>query len=96
MCTKEHWEKCKTSDAYYAANKFAIELDEYAKQNGYNNKGIRVRSKEQVIKSGLGKADALVVWEDGPKDWALEFAVKNDHTVSRVAETSDAVSFYLL
>jgi len=96
MCTKEHWERCNASEAYYAANKFAIELEEYAREIGYNGKGIKIRNKEQIVRSGLGKADAQVVWEEGPKDWALEFALKNDTLVSRVAEDKDTVSFYLL
>ena len=50
----------------------------------------------KTIPSELGKADAQVVWEDGPKDWALEFALKNDTLVSRIAEDRDTVSFYLL
>ena len=95
MCTKEHWERCNASEAYYAANKFAIELEEYAKKQGYDTKSIRIRNKEQIIRSGLGKADAQVVWEDGPKDWALEFALRCDTTVSRIAEDRDTVSFYL-
>lgn len=95
MCTKEHWERCNASEAYYVANKFATELEEYAKTTGHNSKSIRIRNKEQIIRSGLGKADAQVVWEDGPKDWALEFAPENDMLVSSITEDKNTVSFYL-
>lgn len=95
MCTRQHWEQCNASEAYYAAKRFAFELEEYAKKTGHNSRSIRVRSKEQIIKSGLTKADAQVVWEDGPKDWALEFAIKHDTAVSRITEGSDTVSFYI-
>lgn len=95
MCTRKQWKQCETSEAYYAANKFAIELEEYAKINGYNYKGIKIRTKEQIIKDGLGKADAQVVWEDGPKNWALDLVLTTDLYVSTVAEAKDTVSFYL-
>ena len=96
MCTKEHWERCNASEAYHAAKKFAIELEEYAKRIGYNTKGIRVRNKEQIIKSGFGKADAQVIWEEGPIDWVTEFAPKNKKAVSVAIEGRNAVSFYLI
>jgi len=95
MCTREHWEQCNASAAYHAATRFAIELESYAKKRGYNSKSIRIRNKEQIIRHGLGKADAQVIWEDGPKDWALEFALINDYDVSKIAEARNTVSFYL-
>lgn len=95
MCTREHWERCNASEAYHAANKFAIELEEYAKKIGYNGRSIKIRNKEQIVKGGLGKADAQVIWENGPTDWALEFAPQTSDAVSKIAEDSDTVSFYL-
>ena len=95
MCTKKQWERCNASEAYYAAKKFALELEEEAKKLGYCSKGIRIRNKEQIIKGGFGKSDAQVIWEGGPKDWALEFALINDYDVSKIAEARNTVSFYL-
>lgn len=93
MCTVEHWEMCKTSAAYKAATKFATALEETAKQLGYKPKTIKIRSKEQIIKSGLGKADAQVIWEEGPIDWAANIksslADDIDYTI-----TKNTVSFY--
>jgi len=96
MCTREQWERCNASEAYHAAKKFALELEQHAKKLGYNDKGIRIRNKEQVIKGGFGKADAQVIWEDGPKEWALELSPEDRRAVSTVAETDSTVSFYLL
>ena len=96
MCTKEQWERCNASEAYHAAKKFAMELEEYAKKVGHDNKGIRVRNKEQIIKHGFGKADAQVIWEGGPIDWAIEFTPTNKRTVSATIEERNTVSFYLL
>ena len=95
MCTKKQWERCNASEAYYAAKKFALELEEEAKKLGYCSKGIKIRNKEQVIKGGFGKSDAQVIWEGGPKDWALGFVPETKGTVSKVAEECDTVSFYL-
>ena len=96
MCTKEQWEQCNASEAFHAAKKFAMELEQHAKTVGYNSKGIKTRNKEQIIKGGFGKADAQVIWEGGPKEWALEFAPENKMAVSVTAETGSTVSFYLL
>lgn len=95
MCTKEHWQQCNTSDAYRAAIKFALELEEYAKKLGHNGKTIRIRNKEQIIKGGFGKSDAQVIWEDGPEDWTLELMPNTEHSVSTVSERNDTVSFFI-
>ena len=47
-------------------------------------------TKEQIIKGGFSKADAQVIWEDGPKEWALEFKPKDKRTVSITIETDNA------
>ena len=96
MCTKEQWEQCNASEAFHAAKKFAMELEQHAKTAGHNSKGIKIRNKEQIIKGGFGKADAQVIWEGGPKEWALDFSPENKQAVSAMIESSSTISFYLL
>ncbi len=96
MCTREHWDAWKDSPAYHEAKKFALELAEFAKTQGYKPKHIKIKTKEQVIKEGYSKADAQVVWTDGPKNWAneLEYIESNKH-VYYIPENGHTVSFYL-
>lgn len=94
MCLRKHWEKYDTSPSYYAAKKLSLELEELAKTEGYK-KNITVRKKHTIIKEGFGKADAQVVWEDGPEDWAICFYVSGITLgVDCVAENSYTLSFY--
>lgn len=95
MCTKEHWELCNKTPAYYEAKKFALELEEYARLQGYKPKRIKIRTKEQIVKGGFGKADAQVVWTDGPEDWALTLDYASASGVYYQAEDGHTVSFYL-
>jgi hypothetical protein len=93
MCTEKHWKMCNTSAAYHAATKFALELEEAAKQLGHRPKTIRIRTKEQIIKGGFGKSDAQVIWEEGPADWTTNIkpslANDIDYTINK-----NTVSFY--
>ena len=95
MCLRKHWEKYNDSPAYHAAKKISLELEEFAKSAGYNKQNIRVRSKGHIIKEGFSKADAQVVWEDGPFDWTSGFySTRDELGVDCIAENSYTLSFY--
>ena len=64
MCTEKQWEACNTSEAFHAATKFAIALEETARQQGYKPKTIKIRTNEQNIKGVCEKKDAKDVWKD--------------------------------
>jgi len=95
MCrTREQWEICNSSAAVHAATKFALQLEEYAKRIGYNPKEIRVRNKEQILKGGYGKADAQVIWKEGPDDWELDVIFEDTEVVDSTVEDEKSISFY--
>ena len=95
MCLRQHWEKYKTSPAYHTAKKISLELEEFARKSGHNKHNIRVRNKGYIIKEGFSKADAQVVWEDGPDGWANSFYItQNELGVDCIAENSYTLSFY--
>jgi hypothetical protein len=93
MCTEKHWELCNTSAAYRAATQFALTLEEQARTQGYKPKTIRVKTKEQIIKQGIGKADAQVIWEEGPEGWTDHVEVDASSDIDCIIE-GNAVSFY--
>lgn len=94
MCTAKHWELCNTSAAYSAATKFALALEETAKQQGYNkSKTIKIRTKEQIIKGGFGKSDAQVIWKKGPDGWATNILASLANDIDYIVE-KNTVSFY--
>jgi len=93
MRTKAHWDECKMLASYHAAQSLACQLRDNMKDYGHNLHGIKVLSKEEVDRRG-GHADAQVVWQDGPFDWASNLAI---HTISSVwaeAENEFTISFY--
>ena len=93
MCTELQWELCNTSEAFYAAKQFALTLEEQARLEGYKPKTIRVRTKEQIIKGGFGKADAQVIWEEGPDLWTEHVKVATSDGIDCTIE-GNTVSFY--
>ena len=94
MCLRKHWEKYDSSPAYHAAKKLSLELEELAKIEGYK-RNIILRKKHTIIKDGFGKADAQIVWVDGPEDWAIYFYADGENLgVDCVAENSYTLSFY--
>ena len=94
MCTVEQWESCNTSEAFHAATKLAIALEETARQQGYKPKTIKIRTKEQIIKGGFGKSDAQVVWSEGPADWTEKLNSKLFQNIDYVIESTNTVAFY--
>jgi len=94
MCTEEQWESCNTSEAFHAAKKFAIALEETARQQGYKPKTIRIRTKEQIIKGGFGKSDAQVIWSEGPADWTERLTGTLFQNIDYVVESPSIVAFY--
>lgn len=94
MCTEKQWEACNTSEAFHAATKFAIALEETARQQGYKPKTIKIRTKEQIIKGGFGKSDAQVVWTDGPTDWTDTINRASFQNIDYVVESPGTVAFY--
>lgn len=94
MRVRDHLLRANDSPSYFAAKKFTLELEEFAKKQGYNTKGIKVRKKDQIVKGGYGKADAQVIWEDGPEDWALSLTYNVIDSVYYEANDGVTVSFY--
>lgn len=94
MCTEEQWESCNTSEAFHAAKKFAIALEETARQQGYKPKTIKIRTKEQIIKGGFGKSDAQVIWSEGPTDWTEKLTSELFQNIDYVVESPNTVAFY--
>lgn len=94
MCTDEQWEKSNNSKAFYAATKFALALEEKARQQGYKPKTIKIRTKEQIIKGGFGKSDAQVIWEEGPNNWTESINIMLSKNIDYVIEEPNVVSFY--
>lgn len=93
MRTKAHWDECKLLASYHAAQSLACQLRDNMKECGNKLQKIKVLSKEEVNRHG-GYADAQVVWQEGPIDWAANLAI---HTVSSVwaeAENEFTISFY--
>jgi len=76
------------------AKQLALTLEELAIKTGLNKKTIRVRTKEEIIKQGLGKADAQVIWKDGPVDWALDIDFGSGSGVHYQANDGHTLSFY--
>jgi hypothetical protein len=93
MCTEKHWELCNNSAAFHAATRFALALEETAKQQGFKPKTIKIRTKEQIIKGGFGKSDAQVIWKEGPEDWATNISASLTNDIDYIVE-KDTVSFY--
>ena len=94
MRVRDHLLRANDSPSYFAAKKFTLELEEFAKAQGFDTRGIRIRKKDQIIKGGFGKADAQVIWETGPEDWALLLEYNVIDTVICEAQDGTTVSFY--
>lgn len=93
MCTEKHWKLCNTSAAYHAATQFALTLEEQARLQGYKPKTIKVKTKEQIVRQGVGKADAQVIWEEGPEGWTDYVEVSSASDIDYIIE-GNTVSFY--
>jgi len=94
MCTIEQWEESNNSAAFHAATKFALALEEKAKQQGYKPKTIKIRTKEQIIKGGFGKSDAQVIWNEGPENWTDTIKRHLFSNIDYVIEGPTTVAFY--
>lgn len=81
-------------DIQYAAEKFAEELRELAKASGMDHRGIKVIPKKQLIKSKHTKADARVVWKDGPPGWQYQISSNIVGNAYLEPETNNSISFY--
>ena len=69
MRTEKHWEETKSSLSYEIARHAAFQLQEHVKALGYDPKGIKVLSKKQSRTSFETKADAILMWNEGPENW---------------------------
>jgi hypothetical protein len=81
-------------DMQYAAEKFAQELRELAKASGFDHRGIKVIPKRKLIKNKHTKADARVVWPDGPPGWQYKISSHIIGDAYLEPESNNAVSFY--
>lgn len=81
-------------DMQYAAEKFAEELRELAKASGIDYRGIKVIPKRKLIKSKHTKADARVVWKDGPSGWQYQISSHIVGDAYLEPESNGAVAFY--
>ena len=94
MCFKNHSERYSLSPSYHAAKRLFVELEEVAKQKGYQ-KNIVIKNKKRIVRDGFSKADAQIIWEKGPEDWATDLALcPGFFGVDYVVENGYTVSFY--
>lgn len=93
MKTESHWHECKQMASYRAAHQLCLQLQEVAKANGYDPRGIRVLSKREVHFSGHC-ADSQVVWTDGPMGWPSRIQIKEVAGVCIEDNRPYSVSFY--
>jgi hypothetical protein len=91
---KKHREKYLSSPSFHAAQRLFIELEEIARTQGKRKSAI-IKDKTRIMREGFSKADAQVIWEDGPEDWAELFIFHNDtFGVDYVIENGYTISFY--
>jgi hypothetical protein len=69
MRTNAHWKECESLNSYYHAQKLYFQLKEYAKEEGYDTKNLKVYAKKEVYERGFGKANSILIWKDGPAGW---------------------------
>lgn len=81
-------------DMQYAAEKLAHELREVAKASGFDHRGIKVISKKKLIKNEHTKADARVVWKNGPPGWQYQITSHMMGDAYLEPESHGAISFY--
>lgn len=90
---KKHREKYKSSPSYHAAQRLFLELDELARRQGKGT--VIFKDKTRIVREGFSKADAQIIWEDGPEDWAEFVLIQPDNfSVDYVIENGYTVSFY--
>lgn len=94
MCVKQHWEEANHTHSHKAAQKFALQLEEFARKNGYDPKGIKVKNRKHIIKQGFGKAEAQVVWQEGPIGWVDYISFVSDNLTCCAPENDYTLSFY--
>ena len=95
MCVRQHWKEANNT-SHRDAQEFATQLREFAKTTGYNSRSIRIRTKQEIMREAHTKADAQIVWEDGPTDWAYEMKYGQVGTSYCSPENGNTVSFYSL
>lgn len=93
MRTQGHWDLCRLKISYIAAQNFALQLKEYARQIGYNPHGVKLLDKQAADYNG-SIADAQVCWIEGPDNWAKEIECKSILNVCIEVENSYTISFY--
>lgn len=91
MRTEAHWEESKESESFREANQIALTLKELARNNGYDPKGIKILTKGRIIDSHYGRANSLVIWTEGPENWAYDFIVES---ISCVPYNETTLVFY--
>lgn len=94
MCVKQHWQEANHTRSHTFAQKFALQLEEYARKHGYDPRGIKIRDRKYIIKHGYGKAEAQIVWQEGPEDWIEHITLIADSDICCTPENSYTLSFY--
>lgn len=93
MKTKKHWDECKQLPSYDAALRFALQLKEAAKAQGFDPHGIKVFSKEEVYQHGR-IADSEVRWCNGPLNWPKKIGFTEVPGICIESHDCFSVSFY--
>lgn len=93
MKTESHWEECKQLGSYHAAQNLCLQLQELAKDKGYNPRGIKVRSKRDVYSAGE-HADSQVIWKEGPAGWPSQIQINEIPGICLETNKPFTVSFY--
>lgn len=86
--------KFENTEAYFIATQFATQLRELALVRGYNAKSIKVLTKGVKVCNKVVRADAMVVWVDGPENWANEIEIKTFEFVWAEPNDMHSISFY--
>lgn len=93
MKTKQHWDICRKNLSYLTAQRCALQLQEAAKLRGYDWTSIIVKDKKHVALAG-GTADASIVWENGPFNWAFATDLMQPDGVWIEVDNQFTISFY--
>lgn len=93
MKTKHHWDLSKSNLSFITAQRCALQLEEAAKVRGLSSTGIIVKDKRQVAEQG-GNADARIVWENGPENWAYATDLNQLDGVWIEVDNRCTISFY--
>jgi hypothetical protein len=93
MNTDTYHQQQICSLSYHAAQRVVWQLREVAKQEGFNERDIKMRFTPQRDHKKTG-AMIRVIWANGPDDWAHHVSVYQTRGVHVEAHEAQILSFY--